>query len=145
MIENSAIEINSRAPIHCHKVHLKNQQTLNVLNQRIATITNSKGKRLASYFGFDSQAETQAFRDALIDCQLCSQATVQKSLILSTPWECVAWEVGTEILTVLLNHQDISPNLLHEYCQKLNKMSILPNQEIDPPRQNQNYNSKTVE
>ncbi|HBY81142.1 MAG TPA: hypothetical protein DEG47_30015, partial [Cyanobacteria bacterium UBA11148] len=67
----------------------------NILSKRIATITAPDGSRKVSYFGFETEAEAQAFKDALITHSLCTSAVVRPSQRLTTAWECKAWGIST--------------------------------------------------
>jgi len=78
----------------------------NILSRRIATITAPDGTRKVSYFGFDSQEEAEAFRDALVKKKLCTSALVRASERLATPRECKAWGVSTELICYLINRSN---------------------------------------
>ncbi|MGH2412716.1 MAG: hypothetical protein ACRDEA_03260 [Microcystaceae cyanobacterium] len=97
----------------CHKISLEPGWTLNVLNPRIATITNSKGERKTTYFGFETKQQANAFKQAMISRKLCTDVRVRKAERLSTKWECKIWGVSTEFLILLLNQ---SPTVKELYC-----------------------------
>lgn len=75
----------------------------NILSKRIATITTPDGSRKVSYFGFDTEAKANAFRDAIIKHFLCISAVVRLSERLMTTWECKAWGISIELICHLVN------------------------------------------
>ncbi|MGH2413066.1 MAG: hypothetical protein ACRDEA_05130, partial [Microcystaceae cyanobacterium] len=93
----------TRTPAICHKIPLENNWTLNVLSQRIATITDPRGNRKTTYFGFDTFEEAEAFRKTLLNQQACSQAILRRAERLSTAWECKVGNCTTELIVKLLN------------------------------------------
>jgi len=95
------------------KISLGDGWTLNILNPRIATITNPQGQRKTSYFGFDSKNEAEAFAKAILIQGQCSDARVRKSERLSTTWECKVWHCPTELILALLARENSSkPTLI---------------------------------
>jgi len=82
--------------------------TLNILSERVATITDPLGNRKVSYFGFDTQEKALQFQQWLIDNQQCSAATVRKAERLSMNFECKAWAVPTELILELAQRSTIT-------------------------------------
>ena len=90
----------------CQKIPLEAGWTLNILNRRIATITNPKGERKTTYFGFDTKQQAEAFQQFMIQRNLCTDGRVRQAERLSTKWECKTWGVSTELIVFLLNCQN---------------------------------------
>lgn len=94
----------SLTQINCQKVHLGDGWHLNVLSKSIATITDPKGNRKTSYFGFDTKEEAAQFM-AQHRSQV-STAIVRESQRLSQcAWECKVWQCPTELIFSQLNQQ----------------------------------------
>lgn len=74
---------------------------LNILSPRLATITDQKGKRKVSYFGFATQEQALTFQQYIVAIPLATAATVRTAERLGTTWECKAWGVSTETILVL--------------------------------------------
>ncbi|MEM8780334.1 MAG: hypothetical protein AAGF26_15980 [Cyanobacteria bacterium P01_G01_bin.49] len=85
-------------------VLLDNHWRLNCLLPHLATITNPKGQRHTTYFGFNSYREAQAFYQYLMTNQLCLKAITRRSQRLSQyNFEIKAWGVGNNLLVRILN------------------------------------------
>jgi hypothetical protein len=78
----------------------------NILSKRIATITAPDGSRKVSYFGFETETEAKAFKDAILTHSLCTSAVVRPSERLTTVWECKAWGIPTELICYLINRSN---------------------------------------
>ncbi|MEL4896115.1 hypothetical protein [Crocosphaera sp. Alani8] len=90
-------------------VPLDNNWRLNCLLPHLATITNPKGERHTTYFGFDNYQEAQAFCQYLTQNNLCSRAIIRRSQRLSLcAYEIKTWSVDSQLLVRILNHQDLS-------------------------------------
>ena len=63
-------------------VPLENNWRLNCLLPHLATITNPKGERHTSYFGFNCYEEAKAFSQYLTENNLCSRILNQQDLPL---------------------------------------------------------------
>lgn len=72
--------------------------TLNILSPRVATITEPKGKRKVSYFGFENLDQAQQFKQWLEEKHLCTGALVRRSERLKATWECKVWSASTELI-----------------------------------------------
>ncbi len=89
-------------------VPLDDHWRLNCLLPNLATITNPKGERHTTYFGFDNYQDAQAFCQYLTKNRLCSRALIRRSQRLSScVYEIKSWGVGSGILVRILNHQDL--------------------------------------
>ncbi len=89
-------------------VPLDDNWRLNCLLPHLATITNPKGERHTSYFGFNCYQEAKAFCQYLTQNALCSKAIIRRSKRLSScAYEIKSWGVGSAILVRILNHQDL--------------------------------------
>ncbi len=89
-------------------VPLDDNWRLNCLLPHLATITNPKGERHTSYFGFNNYQEAKTFYQYLTKNNLCSSAIIRWSQRLSScAYEIKAWGVGSGILVRILNHQDL--------------------------------------
>ena len=87
-----------------HVVPLDNHWRLNCFLPHLATITNPKGQRHTTYFGFNSYKEAQVFYQYLTTNKLCSKAIIRRSQRLSQyKFEIKAWEVGNDLLVRILN------------------------------------------
>ncbi|OKH30906.1 hypothetical protein NIES2119_29990 [[Phormidium ambiguum] IAM M-71] len=94
----------SFTPINYQKIPLGDGWNLNVLSKSIATITDPKGKRKTSYFGFDTKEKALEFM-AQHRSQV-SAAIVRESQRLSQyAWECKIWQCPTELILSQLNQQ----------------------------------------
>lgn len=94
----------SLTKINCQKISLGDGWHLNVLSKFIATITDQKGHRKTSYFGFDSKEKAEQFM-AQHRSQV-SAAIVRESQRLSQcAWECKIWQCPTELILSELNQQ----------------------------------------
>ncbi len=81
---------------------------LNVLSDRIATITDSKGNRKTTYFGFHTEEDALRFKIAIEQEGLGSAAIVRPSQRLSrVKWECKVWGCATHLILALLERQAI--------------------------------------
>lgn len=79
---------------------------LNVLSERIATITDSKGNRKTTYFGFHTEEEALRFKIAIEQQGLGSAAIVRPSQRLSrSKWECKVWGCATQLIITLIERQ----------------------------------------
>ncbi|MEC4817687.1 MAG: hypothetical protein SAK29_31105 [Scytonema sp. PMC 1069.18] len=72
--------------------------TLNILSRRVATITDPKGKRKTSYFGFETKEQAEKFRDWLVQHNKCTNAVVRSAERLATTWEVKVWDVPTSLI-----------------------------------------------
>ena len=89
-------------------VPLDDHWMLNCFLAHLATITNPKGERHTTYFGFDNYPEAQEFWQYLTENRLCSRAIIRRSKRLSSClYEIKSWGVGSEILIKILNQQDL--------------------------------------
>ncbi len=89
-------------------VPLDDHWRLNCLLPHLATITNPKGQRHTTYFGFNCYQEAKVFYQYLTNKNLCSNAIIRRSQRLSScAYEIKAWGVGSAILVRILNHQDL--------------------------------------
>jgi hypothetical protein len=83
----------------------------------LATITNPKGERHTTYFGFNSYPEAKVFYQYLSTNNLCRKAIIRRSQRLANcPFEIKAWGIGSEILVKILNRQSLSLlDCLHQF------------------------------
>lgn len=89
-------------------VPLDDHWRLNCLLAHLATITNPKGERHTTYFGFNDHQEAKAFYQYLTQDNLCSRAIIRRSKrLVSCNYEIKTWGVGSDILVRILNHQDL--------------------------------------
>ncbi|MBR8839137.1 MAG: hypothetical protein DSM106950_35340 [Stigonema ocellatum SAG 48.90 = DSM 106950] len=72
--------------------------TLNILSRRVATITDPRGNRKTSYFGFDTKEQAEKFRDWLVRKNKCASAVVRPTERLATRWEVKGWGVATSLV-----------------------------------------------
>ena len=99
-------------------VPLENNWRLNCLLPHLATITNPKGERHTSYFGFNCYEEAKAFCQYLTKNNLCSKALIRRSQrLVSYNYEIKAWGVGSNILVRILNQIDLP--LIHFVNQQV--------------------------
>lgn len=90
--------------INCQKIALGEGWHLNVLSPSIATITDPKGNRKTSYFGFNTREEAVQFM--VQQRSQVSAAIVRESQRLSqSAWECKVWQCPTELILSQLNQQ----------------------------------------
>ena len=90
-------------------VSLDDHWRLNCLLPHLATITNQKGKRHTTYFGFNNYQEAQAFYQYLNKNRLCSKALIRRrKRLVSCQYEIKSWGVGSNLLVRILNHQNLS-------------------------------------
>jgi hypothetical protein len=71
---------------------------LNILSRRVATITDPLGNRKTSYFGFDTKAQAEKFKDWLVSKNKCTSAVIRPSERLATSWEVKGWGVPTSLV-----------------------------------------------
>lgn len=76
--------------------------TLNVLSTRVATITDPKGNRKTTYFGFDSIEKAEAFKDFVETHSMVTGLCLRKAARLNTEWECKCWGVSHEFIQALV-------------------------------------------
>lgn len=89
-------------------VPLEDHWRLNCLLPHLATITNPKGERHTTYFGFDDYQNAQAFYQYLTKNRLCSKAIIRRSQrLVSCQYEIKSWGVGSNLLVRILNQQDL--------------------------------------
>ncbi len=89
-------------------VPLDDSWRLNCLLPTLATITNPKGERHTTYFGFNCYQEAKAFYQYLTNNNLCSRAIIRRSQRLSScAYEIKSWGVGSNLLVRILNRQDL--------------------------------------
>ncbi|PMB11639.1 hypothetical protein CEN49_01230 [Fischerella thermalis CCMEE 5273] len=85
--------------IKVKKIELtSNGWTFNSLSPRVGTITNPKGRRITSYFGFDFKEKADKFLKWITCKEKCSKAIVRPSERLTTPWEVKAWDVEESLI-----------------------------------------------
>lgn len=90
--------------INYQKISLGDGWNLNVLSKSIATITDPKGNRKTSYFGFDTKEKALEF--IAEHRSQVSAAIVRESQRLSQyAWECKIWQCPTELILSQLNQQ----------------------------------------
>lgn len=90
--------------INCQKVPLGDGWHLNIVSKSIATITDPKGNRKTSYFGFDSKEKALQFM--VQHRSQVSAAIVRESQRLSHyAWECKIWQCPTELILSELNQK----------------------------------------
>ncbi|WP_072065539.1 hypothetical protein [Crocosphaera watsonii] len=106
-------------------VPLENNWRLNCLLPTLATITNPKGERHTTYFGFNNYQEAQVFYQYLTQNRLCSRAIIRRSQRLSSCiYEIKAWGVGSNLLVRILNQQDLP---LSDFINQEVQVSVAPN------------------
>ena len=106
-------------------VPLENNWRLNCLLPHLATITNPKGERHTSYFGFNCYREAEVFYQYLNENNLCSRAIIRRSQRLSLcNYEIKSWGVGSAILVRILNQQDLP---LSDFINQEVQVSVAPN------------------
>lgn len=100
-------------------VPLDNHWRLNCLLPYLATITNPKGERHTTYFGFNSYPEAKVFHQYLSSNHLCTKAIIRRSKRLTVClFEIKAWGIGSDILVSILNHQSLSLiDCFHQFQQ----------------------------
>lgn len=90
-------------------IPLENNWRLNCLLPHLATITNPKGERHTTYFGFDNYQEAQAFYQYLDENRLFSRALIRRSQrLVSCNYEIKTWGVDSEILKRIMNYRNLS-------------------------------------
>ena len=106
-------------------VPLDDHWRLNCLLPTLATITNPKGERHTTYFGFNNYQEAQVFYQYLPQNRLCSRAIIRRSQRLSSCiYEIKAWGVGSNLLVRILNQQDLP---LSDFINQEVQVSVAPN------------------
>ena len=99
--------------------------TLNILSERVATITDPLGNRKVSYFGFDTQEKALQFQQWLIENKQCSAATVRKAERLSMNFEGKSWGVGTELILALAQRTTTTATTTNTNNHKNNSRTLL--------------------
>lgn len=84
--------------------------TLNILSERVATITDPIGTRKVSYFGFETEEKARVFKEYLEANRLCTAATIRKAERLQQVWECKVWGAPTELIVKLARLNAIPVN-----------------------------------
>ncbi|BAZ18333.1 hypothetical protein NIES4071_102180 (plasmid) [Calothrix sp. NIES-4071] len=72
--------------------------SINMYGTRAATITNPEGKRITTYFGFNSKEKALQFEEWLFKHKCCEKCKVRKSQRLGTRWEAKVWKCPTWLL-----------------------------------------------
>ncbi|OKH45289.1 hypothetical protein NIES2101_26640 [Calothrix sp. HK-06] len=75
-----------------------NGWSINMYGTRAATITNPNGKRITTYFGFNSKQKALYFEEWLLEHKCCEKCDVRKSKRLNTRWEAKVWKCPTWLL-----------------------------------------------
>jgi hypothetical protein len=87
------------------KIDLGSGWHLNIVSHRIATITNPKGHRKITYFGFATEEQALQFKAAIEQLGAISSAVVRPSQRLSHyAWECKVWGCPTQLIIALFDH-----------------------------------------
>ena len=95
------------------KIDLGDGWNLNILSHRIATITNPKGRRKITYFGFDTAEKAREFKAAIEQLGAVSAAVVRPSQRLSYyAWECKVWGCPSELILALVERQKSEQNVM---------------------------------
>lgn len=95
------------------KIDLEDGWNLNILSHRIATITNPKGRRKITYFGFDTEEQAREFKAAIEQLGAVSAAVVRPSQRLSYyAWECKVWGCPIELILALVERQKSEQNVM---------------------------------
>ncbi|WP_013334868.1 hypothetical protein [Gloeothece verrucosa] len=76
---------------------------LNIITQRIATITAPHGEIKTTYFGFEDKEKAEQFKQSIMNKKLCFSAKVRHSERLTLfNWEVKVWGCSQNLLDNLV-------------------------------------------
>ncbi|BDA76057.1 hypothetical protein CAL7716_102230 (plasmid) [Calothrix sp. PCC 7716] len=84
-------------PTHAEQIDAEGW-SINMYGTRAATITNPEGRRITTYFGFDSKTKALQFEEWLLQYKYCEKCKVRKSKRLNTRWEIKVWKCPAWLL-----------------------------------------------